>query len=151
MKIRGNGSRQADRRGRRSPIWGQSPNTPFCLTRKMSESPILSLSQHLPLAKRVSFSICHTKRRIIDEKPAFLIETAGGSYIWECSAFLSLGLIGHLSELKKPLKAMAISHPHVDGTFVKSIRSSADCGLSVLLLIFDVVTCPQHSTLHLCR
>ena len=105
----------------------------------------------MPLAKHVSFVIFHTKRRIIDEKLAFLIETAGGSYIWECSAFLSLGLIGHLSELKKPLKAMAISHPHVDGIPVKSIRSSADCGLLVLLLVSDVVTRPQHSTLYLCR
>lgn len=116
----------------------------------MLESPTLSLSQHLPLAKRVSFSIRHIKRRIIDEWPAFLIETAGGSYIWECAAFLSLGLIGHLSELKKPLKAMAISHPHVTGIAVRNLRSTANCNLSVLLHVTDVVTRPQHSTLYLC-
>ena len=44
---------------------------------------------------------------------AFLIESASGSYIWDCCAFLSPALIDHLSKLKTPLKAIAISHPHV--------------------------------------
>ncbi|WVO13301.1 hypothetical protein L204_100914 [Cryptococcus depauperatus] len=47
----------------------------------------------------------------INQTP-FLIETAEGSYIWECTAFLSVELIGYLTQLKKPLRAIAISHPH---------------------------------------
>lgn len=43
---------------------------------------------------------------------AILIETGGGSYIWDCAAF---ALVGYLRSLKEPLKAMAISHPHVSG------------------------------------
>lgn len=44
---------------------------------------------------------------------AFIIETANGSFLWECSAFLSKALINVLLALDKPLKAIAISHPHV--------------------------------------
>ncbi|WVW81997.1 hypothetical protein I302_104002 [Kwoniella bestiolae CBS 10118] len=51
----------------------------------------------------------------INQTP-ILIETAEGSYIWDCSAFISLPLIGHLSKLKKPLKGIAISHPHFFST-----------------------------------
>ncbi|WVQ79136.1 hypothetical protein IAT38_001231 [Cryptococcus sp. DSM 104549] len=58
----------------------------------------------------------------INQTP-FLIETAGGSYIWECAAFLSLGLIGHLTELKTPLKAIAISHPHFFSTSLTWARA----------------------------
>ncbi|WWD16304.1 hypothetical protein CI109_100730 [Kwoniella shandongensis] len=47
----------------------------------------------------------------INQTP-FLIQTHAGSYIWDCAAFLSLGLIGHLTTLKQPLRAIAISHPH---------------------------------------
>lgn len=55
----------------------------------------------------------------IQTEPAFginqtpiLIETHGGSYIWDCATLISPSLIGHLELLKSPLKAMAISHPH---------------------------------------
>ncbi|OCF73545.1 hydrolase [Kwoniella mangroviensis CBS 8886] len=51
----------------------------------------------------------------INQTPT-LIETAEGSYIWDCSSFISLPLIGHLSKLDKPLKAIAISHPHFFST-----------------------------------
>ncbi len=42
-----------------------------------------------------------------------MIETGRGSYVWDCAAFISLALVGHLKSLKSPLRAMAISHPHV--------------------------------------
>ncbi|AFR97789.2 hydrolase [Cryptococcus neoformans C23] len=73
-----------------------------------------SKSKHSLLPDKEDVRISHiiTEPAFAIGQTPFLIETAGGSYIWECSAFLSLGLIGHLSELKKPLKAMAISHPH---------------------------------------
>jgi len=48
--------------------------------------------------------------------PAILIETAGGSYVWDCAAYISPQLISHLLNLPIPLKAMAISHPHVPKT-----------------------------------
>lgn len=48
---------------------------------------------------------------------AILIRTAHASYIWDCAAFLSLPLIGYLSTLDPPLKAIAISHPHVRSSF----------------------------------
>ncbi|WVF66059.1 hypothetical protein IAT40_000797 [Kwoniella sp. CBS 6097] len=51
----------------------------------------------------------------INQTP-ILIETADGSYIWDCSAFLSLPLIGHLTSLKRPLKGIVISHPHFFST-----------------------------------
>ena len=44
---------------------------------------------------------------------AILIETSEGSYIWDCAAYIGLPLISHLLSLSKPLKAIAISHPHV--------------------------------------
>jgi len=44
---------------------------------------------------------------------AILIETSEGSYIWDCAAYIGLPLISYLSSLSKPLKAIAISHPHV--------------------------------------
>jgi hypothetical protein len=44
---------------------------------------------------------------------AILIETSKGSYIWDCAAYIGLPLISYLSSLSKPLKAIAISHPHV--------------------------------------
>ncbi len=46
---------------------------------------------------------------------AILIETAGGSYLWDCAAAISIQLISDLMSLEKPLKAIAISHPHVSG------------------------------------
>ncbi|OCF45103.1 hydrolase [Kwoniella heveanensis CBS 569] len=51
----------------------------------------------------------------INQTP-ILIETADGSYVWDCAAFLSLPLIGHLTSLKRPLKGIAISHPHFFST-----------------------------------
>ncbi|WWC58309.1 uncharacterized protein I303_100849 [Kwoniella dejecticola CBS 10117] len=51
----------------------------------------------------------------INQTPT-LIETANGSYIWDCAALISLPLIGHLSKLKTPLKGIAISHPHFFST-----------------------------------
>ena len=47
---------------------------------------------------------------------AILIETSEGSYIWDCAAYIGLPLISHLLSLSKPLKAIAISHPHVPFT-----------------------------------
>jgi hypothetical protein len=44
---------------------------------------------------------------------AILLETSEGSWIWDCSAFLSESLITHLRNLKGPLKGIVISHPHV--------------------------------------
>jgi hypothetical protein len=44
---------------------------------------------------------------------AILIETFEGSYIWDCAAYIGLPLVSYLSSLSKPLKAIAISHPHV--------------------------------------
>ncbi|ODN76721.1 hypothetical protein L202_05346 [Cryptococcus amylolentus CBS 6039] len=58
----------------------------------------------------------------INQTP-FLIQTAEGSYIWDCAAFLSVGLIGHLTALEKPLKAMAISHPHFFATSLTWARA----------------------------
>ncbi|WVR03655.1 hypothetical protein IAU60_000650 [Kwoniella sp. DSM 27419] len=51
----------------------------------------------------------------INQTP-ILVETSVGSYIWDCAAFLSLPLVGHLSTLRKPLKGIAISHPHFFST-----------------------------------
>jgi hypothetical protein len=48
-----------------------------------------------------------------DLSSATLIETGDGMYIWDCAAFLSPHLIAYLSERPQPLKAIAISHPHV--------------------------------------
>lgn len=53
---------------------------------------------------------------------AFLIETGDGSYIWDCAAAITLPLIAYLTRLEKPLKAIAISHPHV------CARHGALCG-----------------------
>ncbi|WRT63881.1 uncharacterized protein IL334_000807 [Kwoniella shivajii] len=47
----------------------------------------------------------------INQTP-ILIETSEGSYIWDCASFISLPLVGHLTTLSKPLRAIAISHPH---------------------------------------
>ncbi|WWC85986.1 uncharacterized protein L201_000857 [Kwoniella dendrophila CBS 6074] len=56
---------------------------------------------------------------LISCKPGFainqtpiIIESSEGSYIWDCSAFISLPLIGYLNKLKRPLKGISISHPH---------------------------------------
>lgn len=55
----------------------------------------------------------HTKQSVTDTSTAFLIETNGGSYIWDCMGTLTPALVDYLTHLKTPLKAMAISHPHV--------------------------------------
>jgi hypothetical protein len=47
------------------------------------------------------------------DRIAFLIETAQGSYVWDCCAFLSGALVEQLLGLKTPLKGIIISHPHV--------------------------------------
>ena len=44
---------------------------------------------------------------------AILIETAAGSYLWDCAALLTPHLVAHLKSLDTPLKGIAISHPHV--------------------------------------
>jgi hypothetical protein len=44
---------------------------------------------------------------------AFVISTAAGSYLWDCAATISPPLVSYLHGLKQPLKAIAISHPHV--------------------------------------
>ncbi|KAL1411864.1 hypothetical protein Q8F55_002839 [Vanrija albida] len=41
-----------------------------------------------------------------------VLETAEGSVIWDCSAVITEPLVAHLVALKRPLKAIAISHPH---------------------------------------
>jgi len=53
---------------------------------------------------------CSGGQRLIE---AILIETSEGSYIWDCAAYIGLPLVSYLSSLSKPLKAIAISHPHV--------------------------------------
>ncbi|KAI9632904.1 uncharacterized protein MKK02DRAFT_19982 [Dioszegia hungarica] len=52
----------------------------------------------------------------INQTP-ILLETAEGSYIWDCSAYISTALIHYLSkELRTPLRGIAISHPHFFST-----------------------------------
>ncbi|KAK1927792.1 hypothetical protein DB88DRAFT_507865 [Papiliotrema laurentii] len=63
---------------------------------------------------RVSF--IHTTPGFGINQTPILLETANGSYIWDCSAALTLHLISHLLSLSKPLKAIAISHPHFFST-----------------------------------
>ncbi|WWC66731.1 uncharacterized protein I206_100636 [Kwoniella pini CBS 10737] len=58
----------------------------------------------------------------INQTP-ILIETFNGSYIWDCSALISLPLIGFLSKLKRPLKGIAISHPHFFATSLTWARA----------------------------
>lgn len=45
--------------------------------------------------------------------PAFVLQTAAGSVIWDCAALLTPALAAWLLSLERPLKAIAISHPHV--------------------------------------
>lgn len=61
------------------------------------------------------FGINQTRMSLLKEvlMIAILIETSEGSYIWDCAAYIGFPLISYLSNLSKPLKAIAISHPHV--------------------------------------
>ncbi|RSH77825.1 uncharacterized protein EHS24_002885 [Apiotrichum porosum] len=65
----------------------------------------------------------------ISQSP-FLIETNGGSYIWDCMGTLTPALVDYLTHLKTPLKAMAISHPHF---FSTSLTWSRVLGVSLFI------------------
>ncbi|ORY29341.1 hypothetical protein BCR39DRAFT_532414 [Naematelia encephala] len=58
----------------------------------------------------------HTEPGFGINQTPILIETNGGSYIWDCAAYISPHLISYLSSLRMPLKAIAISHPHFFST-----------------------------------
>lgn len=44
---------------------------------------------------------------------AIVLQTAAGSVVWDCAALLTPALAAWLLALERPLKAIAISHPHV--------------------------------------
>ncbi|TXT07490.1 hypothetical protein VHUM_03210 [Vanrija humicola] len=75
-------------------------------------------SRSSPSLRRVSISPACVKLT-----PAFLLETFEGSFIWDCSAVLTPPLIAHLTHLRRPLKAMAISHPHFFSTSLTWARA----------------------------
>lgn len=50
---------------------------------------------------------------------AILIKTSRATYMWDCNAFLSEDLFNQLRTMQPPLKAIAISHPHVNSWCIR--------------------------------
>ena len=109
-RTRDNSSRHQAKRGPRSRTCWLRGSTTSSRTRRTGGSA--SSIPSPPSASIKPVRLLRSHERAAD-RPAILIETAEGSYIWDCAAFISPHLIAHMSELRTPLKAIAVSHPHV--------------------------------------
>ncbi|WVQ93691.1 hypothetical protein IAU59_000767 [Kwoniella sp. CBS 9459] len=108
----------------------EGPECPICLDPRQFVPPsgqqwttLAELSKHQERKHRLLLDDVDDRISMIVTEPGFginqtpiLIETGDGSYIWDCAAFLSLPLVGHLTSLERPLKGIVISHPHFFST-----------------------------------